>query len=212
MILGVNDLDAATRRCEALGFGVVDGGRHPGLGTANRIVPFGGPQYLELLGVVDAVEARQNDFGRALLAGIRDGDRLVRWCLGATAAELDAVAARLGLTVEPRRRTRPDGVTLTWRAAGLALALAEGWLPFFVAWDRPEQHPGLSPARHARAPRAFARLTLATGDRARLDRWLAGANVDVGVIDGPARLHDVTIVTDHGDVVIGDSSDILGST
>lgn len=32
VILGVHDLDAATRRMEALGFGVVDGGRHEGPG------------------------------------------------------------------------------------------------------------------------------------------------------------------------------------
>jgi hypothetical protein len=162
VILGVRDLDVATRRLEALGFGVVGGGRHLGLGTANRIVPFGGPVYLELLGVVDSAEADRSLFGRALLDAIAAGDRLVRWC--PAAPDLDAVARRLGLTVEARSRMRPDGLLLTWRAAGLPLALAEGWLPFFVAWDQPERHPGLTAVRHRRPPRGFTRIELATDD------------------------------------------------
>ena len=52
VILGVQDLDAAASRFESLGLAVVDGGVHPGLGTANRVVPLGS-SYLELLGVVD---------------------------------------------------------------------------------------------------------------------------------------------------------------
>ena len=66
VIYGVRDLDAATQRIEALGLTVLDGGRHPGLGTANRIVPLGAA-YLELLGVVDEAEARHNNYGTALV-------------------------------------------------------------------------------------------------------------------------------------------------
>lgn len=53
VILGVRDLDASTREFEALGLRVVDGGNHPGLGTANRVIPLG-TTYLELLGVSTA--------------------------------------------------------------------------------------------------------------------------------------------------------------
>jgi Glyoxalase-like domain len=52
IILGVNDLEDATTRLRRGGLEVIDGGVHPGIGTANRIVPLGG-QYLQLLGVVD---------------------------------------------------------------------------------------------------------------------------------------------------------------
>ena len=41
----------------------VDGGRHPGWGTANRIVPLG-DTYIELVTVVDEAEAAQSPFGR----------------------------------------------------------------------------------------------------------------------------------------------------
>src|SRR6185437_7033571 len=94
VIYGVRDLDAATQRIEALGLTVLDGGRHPGLGTANRIVPLGAA-YLERLGVVDEAEARHNNYGMAMLRQIAAGDRLVRWSL--RTADLDTVAAERSL-------------------------------------------------------------------------------------------------------------------
>ncbi len=51
VIIGVVDLEAATRRFRAMGFDVLDGGLHPGVGTANRVIPLGA-QYVEILGVV----------------------------------------------------------------------------------------------------------------------------------------------------------------
>ena len=109
IIFGVTDLDAAADRFRALGFDVLDGGLHPGVGTANRVVPLGA-QYLELLGVVAVNRARESEYGRSLLRAIADGDRLVRWSLRTDAIE--NVAARLGIEVEHRQRVRPDGELL----------------------------------------------------------------------------------------------------
>ena len=94
IIFGVNDLEAATVRFRAMGFDVLDGGVHPGVGTANRVIPLGA-QYLELLGVVSPELARESEYGRSLLRAIADGDRLVRWSLRTDA--IDRVAARLGI-------------------------------------------------------------------------------------------------------------------
>ena len=66
IIVGVRDLDASADRFRSMGFDVVDGGVHPGVGTANRVVPLGG-QYIELLGVVAFDEAREHPYGRSLL-------------------------------------------------------------------------------------------------------------------------------------------------
>ena len=107
--------DAATRRFERMGLSVLDGGRHPGVGTANRVIPLG-RQYVELLGVVDEQAAQATEYGRSLLARTKDRDRLVRWSLRTD--DIESVARRLGLAVQPRSRVRPDGVRLTWRAAG----------------------------------------------------------------------------------------------
>jgi hypothetical protein len=176
VIFGVRDLDAATARFRALGFDVLDGGVHPGVGTANRVIPLGA-QYLELLGVVDPGEARASEYGRALLRATEHGDRIVRWSLRTD--DIDGVAARLGITVEPRRRMRPDGEVLTWRAAGLDLALADAPTPFFMQWDRADQYPGLMRAQHVNSARSVSRLWVTPSDEDRLRTWTEGADARV---------------------------------
>lgn len=200
VILGVRDLDAATRRLAALGFEVLDGGVHPGLGTANRIIPLG-RQYLELLGVVDATLAATQWYGQALLARIADGDRLVRWSLRTD--RIEAVAAGLGLVPERRQRMRPDGRLLTWRAAGLREAAAESWPPFFMQWDDPADFPGALAARHQNGAGGVAWLEVATPDPGRLERWRAGGEVPLRVVDGPPGLRRVAIATRDGELILG---------
>ena len=200
VILGVRDLDVATQRFEELGFSVVDGGIHPGLGTANRVVPLGA-SYLELLGVIDREEADAGAFGRSLLERTADGDRLVRWSIRTTAIE--QVGARLGLTPERRQRLRPDGTLLTWRAAGLELSLRDSWLPFFMQWDDPSQFPGAIPVDHPIGPCALSWLRVSTADPDRLTRWTEG-HVDLPVIRGHASpgIDAVAISTARGDIII----------
>ena len=50
----------------AYGLDATVGGRHPGWGTANWIVPLG-DAYIELIAVVDEEEARTSTFGRWIL-------------------------------------------------------------------------------------------------------------------------------------------------
>lgn len=205
VIYGVRDLDAATRRIEARGLTVIEGGRHPGLGTANRIVPLG-DAYFELLGVVDETEARSNPYGQALLRQIAQGDQLVRWSLRTD--DLAPIAAARGLAVEQRSRRRPDGTLLTWRAAGLSLALVAGWLPFFMQWDDPTQYPGLLPTRHRAAPRGVAWLELTPGDPDLLRHWIGDAADTVHTatalrfVPGNPGLHCVALQTAHGELVL----------
>src|SRR5437016_2736312 len=78
------------------GLGSVPGGRHPGWGTANRIVPLG-PDYLELMAVVDPGEASRDAVGRALSRLLAGGDGLLMWCLATD--DLDSTASRLGLAI-----------------------------------------------------------------------------------------------------------------
>ena len=200
VILGVRDLDAATRRMEALGLTVLDGGVHPGVGTANRVVPLG-RQYLELLGVVDEAEAQAGWYGRALQAAIAGGDRFVRWSLRTD--RIGEIASRLGLAAEPRQRVRPDGIRLSWQAAGIALAAELGWLPFFMQWDDPAQYPGAQPVRHASGATGVAWIEVATPEPDRLARWTQGAEVPLRVVPGVPGLRRVALATDGGEIVIG---------
>ena len=52
VLIAVRDLDAAKDTFERLGFKVTPEGKHPGRGTSNRLVVFGG-EYLELISVHD---------------------------------------------------------------------------------------------------------------------------------------------------------------
>ncbi|HEV2301066.1 MAG TPA: VOC family protein [Stellaceae bacterium] len=55
VIIGVRDLEAARESWSRLGFSPTPRGRHIGQGTGNYCIMFG-PNYLELLGVVDPAE------------------------------------------------------------------------------------------------------------------------------------------------------------
>lgn len=200
VIVGVRDLDAATGRFRALGFDVVDGGVHPGVGTANRVIPLG-DQYLELLGVVAPDEAQASEYGRSLLRAIADGDRLVRWSLRTD--DIDGVAARLGVAAERRERMRPDGELLTWQAAGLDVALADATMPFFMQWDRADQYPGATSARHRNGARGVSSLSVTPTEADRFDRWTAGADVPLRIRTAPTPgLWSVGVETDQGELVI----------
>jgi len=138
VLIAVSDLEAAATEVEErLGLASVEGGRHQGLGTANRIVPLG-KTYLELVAVVDEAEAAQGGFG----SWVADGDlpRLLGWCMRTD--DLDAVADRLDLTIADGARARPDGTVLRWRMAGLERSADEPLLPFFIEWGEGTPYPG----------------------------------------------------------------------
>jgi hypothetical protein len=199
IIYAVRNLDAGAQRIAAYGLIVLDGGRHPGLGTANRIVPLGG-SYFELLSVVDEREARGNNFGRALLAQLQQGDHLVRWSLRTD--DIDRVAAERGLKPERRSRRRPDDVLLSWRAAGLDLSLREGWLPFFMQWDDPAQYPGSLPVQHAQHVHGIAWLEITPRDDQLLQRWLGSAHVPLRIVADNPGIHHVGLSVENDVLVL----------
>jgi hypothetical protein len=171
VLYAVSDLEAGgTRFEEDLGLESIPGGRHPIWGTANRIVQLG-PDYLELIAVVDPDTAATSDFGRLVMAA---GEGLVGWAVATD--DLDAIAGRLGLTIERGSRKRPDGVRLSWRLAGVEQALASGGkLPFFIQWEGPgELHPG---GDHS-APAGIQWVEVAA-DESELREWLGGAQLPV---------------------------------
>lgn len=148
-VLAVRDLQAsAARLWVEHGLRFVPGGRHPGWGTANMIAPLGG-SYVELLSVVDREVGPTTVLGRTLLDLSVDGDRW--FSVFVADDDIDATAARLGLAVEPGSRTRPDGIEVRWRGAGIEDRGDELWLPFFITWDVPPTVA--SRHRAARAPR-----------------------------------------------------------
>ena len=195
-IIGARDVEAvADRLWERHGLASLPGGRHPGWGTYNRIVPLAGA-YLEIIGVSDENDALRDPMGRWLLAHTATGDPLMGWCC--ETADIEGVARRLDLALEPGGRELPDGSRLTWRLAGRDSAL--GARPFFIAWDAPTLRPGLLDAPHAVDVRGLARVEVGCTP-AELDDWI-GEDVPARADGAGAGLRAVVIATGDGEIRI----------
>ena len=185
VVLAVRDLGGSAERLwNDHGLRFVAGGRHPRWGTANMIAPLGS-DYLELLAVVDEEVGSETVLGRTLVELSSAGDRWFSACLADV--DIEATAARLGLTVQPGSRTRPDGEEVRWRGAGIEERGEDLWLPFFISWDvAPELHPGAAPAGHRVDARGIAWVEVG-GEKGRLRDWLGGADVPIRVVDDADR-------------------------
>ena len=174
VIYATADLDAAAARVESeLTLGVVAGGRHEGHGTHNRIVPLGSG-YLELMAIADPGEAAGSPIGGALQARLADrGDGLWAWSIGVE--DVDRVAERLG---QPVTTVAREG--LTARLVGVAEALPDPVLPFFIERDAGVADPG------GEGDAGGITWVEVAGDAAALEQRLGGADLPVRVVDGPA--------------------------
>jgi hypothetical protein len=169
VIFGVADLESAAGRLEAdYGLRATGGGRHEGLGTHNRIVPLGGG-YLEILAVADPGEAERSPLGRAVAARISSsGDGLMGWAVAVD--DVAPLAERLGSEVATITR---EG--LSARLTGLAEAMSEPFLPFFISRDHGIEDPG------AAGEAGGIEWIEVAGDAGRLAEWLGGAELPVRV-------------------------------
>jgi glyoxalase-like protein len=136
VIYATRDLDATAARLEAEhGLVAKGGGRHTGIGTENRIFPLGGG-YLELIAVADYAEAERSALGHELARRIRErGEGLMGWVVAVD--DVVAEAARTGAELSTIER---DG--LRARLAGVATAMTEATLPFFIERDEGIADPG----------------------------------------------------------------------
>lgn len=183
MILATRDLDAAAAQLEReRGLRTAGGGAHDGMGTHNRIVPLG-DGYLELLAIRDKREAAGSALGRAVAARLeRTGEGLMGWAV--TVEDAEAVARRLGTELVTISR---QGFAA--RLTGVAEALAEPCLPFFLARDHDLPDPG------AGAEAGGITWIEVAGHEERLAAWLGGADLPLRVRPGPPALLAVGIGT-----------------
>jgi glyoxalase-like protein len=189
VLVAVADLEAGAQWIESeYGLRAVPGGRHPGAGTANMIVPLGSA-YLELIGVVDPEEAGRSPTSVRITRALAEGRRFATWA--ARTDNLDALRGHLlaaGWQLEaPRQgsRVRQDGVLLRWRTQFLAPVGAPSVLPFVIEWSVPPgMHPGEMPADHPSGARGIRSVRLGDPDPAaaaeRLQSAL-GANLNASV-------------------------------
>jgi hypothetical protein len=190
-IVLVTDLQTAGRHVEELGLTVLDGGRHPGRGTANLIVPLG-LQYLELLAVVDEEEALSSPQGRPVVSALSArGPGLARWSV--ESSDIEATARRVGHRIERRHRLLPDGTAVRWRSVAVDTAWAEPWRCAFMTWDDPETHPARTPVVHGSGATGFASLRVVVPDISAALAWFGGQAppgvvVEVGTEPGVTNL------------------------
>jgi len=184
VLIAVADLEAGADEVEVrTGLASVDGGRHQGFGTANRIVPLG-DTYLELVAVVDEAEAAESGFGSWVAGG--ELPSLLGWCVRTD--DIDAVAGRLGLTIADGSRARPDGTILRWRMAGLERSVEEPSLPFFIGRGAGRPYPGQALEQVA----TIRRLEL-EGDPERIAEWVGDASLPIVIREGEPALRSVVV-------------------
>lgn len=202
VVLGSRDLDeTAARYLVEHGLPSVEGGRHPAWGTANRIVPLG-ETYVEFLAVVDGEAAAASRFGRFLAELTAEGDRWFTVCMADD--DLDATADRLGLSVVPGARRRPDGREVRWRGAGLEDPARDAWLPFFIQWQvEADGHPGRMDAGRGVPADGIDWVEMA-GDGERLRGWLGGDVVGIRAVpgDGDPGIRAVGLRAPGGEIVL----------
>ena len=140
LVFAASDLAAAVVQfTELTGVRPVPGGRHPGAGTANYLVGFGGAHqdgYLEIIGP----DPDQPDPDRPRPFGIDrlTSARLVTWAIHP--GELDAcIAAARAQGYDPGSarklsRVAPDGELLCWRLTEANLGEPGGLVPFLIDW------------------------------------------------------------------------------
>jgi Glyoxalase-like domain len=199
VLVAVTDLAAAAQEIAARhGLSSMQGGRHAGWGTANRIVPLG-ETYLELIAVVDPAEAADSAFGSWVAAGATRDARPLGWAVRTD--DLDDVAGRLGLVVEAKSRKDAGGRTLSWRIAGIEEATAEPSLPFFVEWGDGTPHPGRAPVTHPAGAVEIASLEL-DADPERLADWLGSHRLPITVREGGPAVASVILSGTSGEFTL----------
>ena len=198
VLIAVGNLDEAAERFERdYGLKSIDGGTHPGWGTANRIVPLG-REYLELIGVVDPDEAIEHPFGRWMLQRVADGDHLLRCCLRPN--DIEQTAERIGHEPVPGSRATPEGGSVHWRLVGLEAAMTEN-LPFFIEWDPDSEHPGAKDLEHPSQAMGIAWVEIG-GEPARLKEWLGEEVAAVRLVGGAPGVKAIGVIAPEGDIVL----------
>lgn len=210
VIIVVRDLDAGA---EALRreFGLVAaaGGIHPGVGTGNRIAPVQGG-YVELMGIVNAEQARESWLGQKVTASLDAGCALFDWMMRTKSVEgvrADFAAAGwedLSPASPGSRAVAGGGGTVSWITQNLAEAANyRRGMPFFIEWR--ELNPG-HPSSLAPTPQ-MPRLTgLVVGaasaeDGAAIRRVAGAAPVEIAVGSEPG-LVEVKLEVDGRSVTI----------
>lgn len=141
LVVAVRSLDEGVAEFERLtGIKAGIGGTHPGRGTENALVSFGGGKYLEIIAPQAGVTLQPRDESMRKL----DRLRVINWAI--SVRDVFGAVATLkgaGFTAtppQPGSRVTPAGERLEWTTFGLADP-AIPVAPFFINWSDGTKHP-----------------------------------------------------------------------
>ncbi|HUF93978.1 MAG TPA: VOC family protein [Candidatus Limnocylindria bacterium] len=170
LVIAVDDLEAARASYTALGFTVVEGGRHTGIGTYNALIAFQDGAYLELIAFYEPRDDHR------WFAPLQKGQGLVDFCLQTDDLPADTLALRrAGVDIgepEHRNRKRPDGKDIRW-IFSLARGAHRGVAPFIIADESGRDERVPRERTHANGVTGIGTVTVAVDDLARVRGWYA---------------------------------------
>lgn len=170
LVVAVADLEKAVASYTDLGFTVVPGGRHTGIGTYNALIAFQDGSYIELIAFY---EPRPD---HRWWGALQKGGGLVDYCMQTDDLGGDTLAFRkAGVDIgdpEPKSRTRPDGYQVRW-VFSLARGSHRGVAPFIIQDETPRAERIPRETTHANGVAGIGALTVAVDDVATLAGWYA---------------------------------------
>lgn len=132
--------DTVQRLGALLGSTFVDGGKHPGFGTRNFILPAANGMYVEVVTTLDHPSTEQSVFAQAVKHRYEEGGGWLSWVISVD--DISEIEKNLGREAVSGHRRRPDGFDLQWKQIGVKDVLTNPELPFFIQWLTDEaEHP-----------------------------------------------------------------------
>jgi catechol 2,3-dioxygenase-like lactoylglutathione lyase family enzyme len=160
IVIVVDDLDSAVDGYSRLGFSVVRGGRHQGIGTHNALIAFADGTYLELIAFLEPISLPPHPWYRAL----QKGGGITDFCVQTSELEADTAAFRTAGAVVANPfhmgRERPDGYQLKWALATIE-GEQQGLIPFFIRDETPRDERVPKQRSHSNGVSGIRALALA---------------------------------------------------
>lgn len=161
IVIAVPDLERAIAGFSELGFTVVPGGQHSGLGTHNALIAFADGAYFELIAF--RVQGSPHPWFNA----VRKGGGLTDFCMQTDNLDADVAAfKRAGARIsEPfaMERQRPDGYAVKWVLA-VAQPPSAGATPFLIRDATPRDERVPRERAHRNGASGIRTLTVAVRD------------------------------------------------
>jgi len=200
VLWGAPDLDPAVDAFASLtGVAPGAGGSHPGFGTRNQLLAIGPRLFFEVIAPDPAQAGITAPRAQALAA--RAAPSLSDVCLAEPDLEGFADKARAaGLSPSDpvsMSRTRPDGVSLSWRVMHLSGPEGVGPLPFLIDWKE-SQHP----AETVPGGASLLDFTVLTPNPEGLQQLYTALGIDTPVAGGVRPGFVLRLDTPRGQVVL----------